>query len=630
MKIKHFFALALVALFAAFGPLERTAPTRWALLIGISDYTNFGDEIGGDLPGAVNDVKAWRDVLVAKQGFTEDRIKMLLDGEATRAGIEAAMTDWLRSQVRPGDQLLIVFAGHGSQMWDTNGDEDDGLDETICPADVTRGSTDKDIADDEIASWLNAIPTDDITIFWDKCHAESSTRAVTPFARPRSLDREVVEDVQRPENATGAAQVMASDEVTLDRVNKPVLEFAASQSDEVAVDAAWEQPDGSVRYGGAFTTFAVRNLWNAPAGASYREIFEQTREDLKRERFAQQPSLTGTGVDRPAFVLPGDPAYAVAPGTAAGSSTGVPVVSVSGSSVELAGGRAAGMTVGSVFRAGPATLRITAVGADRASATVVEGAAGAIPANARARLVAYSYPPTNLSVSVAELPAAARAALAARLEGRSIVLESDARRFSHLIVRPQGSDVIVLGLDGATRHRVPAGDAAALATALEKELGAQMLAELENHARPFPVGFSIAGGKTSFALGDEISFTVRTPRAGYLTVVDLGTDGSVTVIYPNEYVSDAKVTAGQEVVLPSPAMQRADVIFEAQAPVGRGIVRAFVTERPLELNFAQGGLDQASLIAAALRKAAGPAPAGSDALPLSSWSTAALVYEVRP
>lgn len=31
----------------AFGPSERVAPARWALIIGISDYIDFDDETGG-------------------------------------------------------------------------------------------------------------------------------------------------------------------------------------------------------------------------------------------------------------------------------------------------------------------------------------------------------------------------------------------------------------------------------------------------------------------------------------------------------------------------------------------------------------------------------------------------------
>jgi hypothetical protein len=36
----------------------------------------------------------------------------------------------LAAVTRPGDLVRFYFAGHGSQAWDVNGDEEDGLDET--------------------------------------------------------------------------------------------------------------------------------------------------------------------------------------------------------------------------------------------------------------------------------------------------------------------------------------------------------------------------------------------------------------------------------------------------------------------------------------------------------------------
>jgi hypothetical protein len=139
--------LAAVPLLA-FGPQQRVAATHWALLVGISDYIEFDDVEGGDLPGAEHDARRIRDVLVMKGYVPETNIRMLLNRDATRAAIEESITGWLADNARPGDNVTIIFAGHGSQMWDESGDEDDGLDETIAPADVMATSTENDISDD--------------------------------------------------------------------------------------------------------------------------------------------------------------------------------------------------------------------------------------------------------------------------------------------------------------------------------------------------------------------------------------------------------------------------------------------------------------------------------------------------
>jgi hypothetical protein len=160
---------------------------------------------------------------------------------------------------------------------------------------------------------------------------------------------------------------------------------------------------------------------------------------------------------------------------------------------------------------------------------------------------------------------------------------------------------------------------------LEKEQGARRLAALENPARPFPLDFSLGGGKRSFRLGETIHFRARSGRDGYLTVVDLGTDGTVSVIFPNELVPDNRVRAGQQITLPTPEM---NIEFVAEEPAGQGIVRAFVTERPLNLR-SQGGAIRSQDIAEALRQAAGESPLrGSDMIPVDTWATASMVYTI--
>ena len=49
--------MALTLPLLAFGPQERTDLTHWALVVGISDYINFDDVEGGDLPGAEHDAR---------------------------------------------------------------------------------------------------------------------------------------------------------------------------------------------------------------------------------------------------------------------------------------------------------------------------------------------------------------------------------------------------------------------------------------------------------------------------------------------------------------------------------------------------------------------------------------------
>src|SRR5687768_4865446 len=352
---------------------------------------------------------------------------MILDQEATRDRIVSELSTWLPSVVKPGDLVVFFFAGHGSQMWDTNGDEEDGLDETICPTDVIKGNTDRDIPDDELNQLLNGIPTDNITVVLDNCHAGSGTRAATPFARPRSLDRIATVDVAKPANATAGKPANTA----ADALPAKILEIAAAQADEVAVDAEWPSEGGApARFGGAFTTNFVKNLWQAPSGSSYQEVFSMTVEDMKRDRFAQKPNLDPSEKQtekQPVFLPFGEAAKG-------SNDAAVPVVGVSAAGVELGGGSAAGMTVGSVYRAGTANLRITKVESNKAVATAEGGSA---KAGDRAKLVSYKYPATELRISVADLAAANRTAVAAKLTAiPGVTVVQVPTQFAHLLVRP--------------------------------------------------------------------------------------------------------------------------------------------------------------------------------------------------
>lgn len=611
MRARNLILSGAVLLSTGFVPHQPPAPAKWAIVVGINDYENFGDEIGGDLYGAVNDAESIRDVLVARWGYRPEAINLLLDGAATRDAIVAAFTEWAPSVVRPGDQFFFFFAGHGSQMWDTDGDEEDGLDETFCPVDVIKGSTEKDIPDDQLARWLEAIPTDDIVVFWDKCHAATSTRAVTPFSRPRSLDRTVTDDVPRPDGAAARVVTDAAGEALSDAPSKPVVELAASGADEVAVDALFQGDAGEV-YGGAFTYYLVRNLWRMQPGSSYQDVFRATRQDLERERFAQSPEIHGRRATEAVFGAADDAAAA-----------SIAVLSVSGSEAVLGGGAAAGMRTGAIYETDGARLRVTRVEAGSATAAVERGTPAAAAA---ARLVAFPMPEPELRVSVAGLAEATRSALSRAMGSvPGLTVVSGAREFAHLVVRPAEAGWVVLGLDGAVRHEIADGDGAEkrMARLLGQEAGAHQLAALENPAAPFALDFALEGGETRLRVGDPVSFRIRSARDGYLTVVDLGTDGTVSVIYPNEIVRDGRVRAGEAVSVPTREM---DVLFQAQEPLGRGIVRAFVTERPLELPFTMGDATDAGRVAEALRAAAGGS--AGEAVPVGGWASASIVYEI--
>ena len=620
---------SLVALLAAlpllaFGPQERTALTQWALLIGVSDYINFADVEGGDLPGAEHDARRIRDVLVMKNYVPEQNIRLLLNGAATRAAIEESVTGWLAQNARPGDNVTIFFAGHGSQMWDEGGDEDDGLDETIAPADVMAASTENDISDDTFNEWLGALPTANVVVILDNCNSGTGTRDVTPFSRGRLLAR----DMNRVARPTAARRALPGqqDDTGFDATETRVLELAAAQPFQVAVDAYFPATEGAEAFhGGAFTTFLVQQLWKAGSDVTYEDVFQDAHEALKRNRFQQDPYLS-TEVslkDRPLFFVEG-----AARGV---SDVSLPVTTVTGASVQLGAGLGLGITPGSVFETeSGARLVVESVGQRTTAARILSGA---VREGDQARLRAHRYAESPLLVSIAAIETRLGAGLRAELEGVAgvrLVDREDA--FAHLIVRRGGEELRVVGSDGFVRHAgigVDASGIERLADALRKEAASKRLADMENPAQGFGVRLEMLEGKISFGVGEEIGFTVESERDGYLTLVDLGTDGTVAVLLPNAETRSVRVTAGRSVTFPAPG---GALVFTALEPAGSGLVRAFVTEQPLVIaipageDYASGGEELAGRVAAAVRSTAGEL---EGAVRLDSWGTASVVYDIH-
>jgi metacaspase-1 len=79
---------------------------------------------------------------------------------------------WLCEGAVAGDNLFMHYSGHGGSMKDDDGDEEDGMDETLVPVDYnTKGQ----IRDDDLFDLLvNRVPAEcNLTVVMDCCHSGS-------------------------------------------------------------------------------------------------------------------------------------------------------------------------------------------------------------------------------------------------------------------------------------------------------------------------------------------------------------------------------------------------------------------------------------------------------------------------
>lgn len=142
---------------------------RKALLIGIN-YKGTRSE----LRGCWNDVENLKRFIMSR-GYREDDMVILTDAASdprsvpTRQNMIAAM-HWLVRGAQPGDALFFQYSGHGGQAKASQGDEADGMNETILPLDFERAGQ---IEDDELhATLVRPLPMGcRLTAIFDSCHS---------------------------------------------------------------------------------------------------------------------------------------------------------------------------------------------------------------------------------------------------------------------------------------------------------------------------------------------------------------------------------------------------------------------------------------------------------------------------
>ena len=251
-----------------------------ALLIGVSDYD---DALGiADLPGPPNDVRLLERALAARD---VSDIAVLSDGiegapAPTREAILAALAA-LAAEAGQGDLVYVHFSGHGTQQFDHDGDESDGLDEVFLPADAARGEPGSGrianaIVDDEIGAAMARIRAAgaDVWLVMDACHSGSGMRAVGAEARARFVDPAVFgidTTAARERDGTVPVETAAKSDLP-----GGIVAFYAAQSDELAYEVEIGEEG---RPYGLFSAKLAARLQDRTA-LSYRQLFQAVLSDM--------------------------------------------------------------------------------------------------------------------------------------------------------------------------------------------------------------------------------------------------------------------------------------------------------------------------------------------------------------
>lgn len=250
--------------------------SKRALCLGINNYP-YKDM---DLKGCVNDALAWAELLSDHFDFPRTDVKVLLNEEATKKRVMAALRDLL-AKAKPGDVLVFTNSSHGTYLPDKDGDED-RYDEAICPFDVE----DRVIVDDELRElFADLHPGVKLTVISDSCFSGTVTRIIVPQERRcRFLNPSL----------RGVPELKDSIRARPNRYQK----YPESMMKELLISAcsdieySYEANIGNCHHG-AMTYFALEAIRNANYHITYFELIKYVQKKMVEFRFPQHPQLEG-------------------------------------------------------------------------------------------------------------------------------------------------------------------------------------------------------------------------------------------------------------------------------------------------------------------------------------------------
>ena len=632
--------LAFLAFTASFtSPCQ--AITKRALLVGINTYKNLPSYSPSlqrnveNLEGAVNDVNNMKNILVGRFGFKDDDILVLRNEQATRSGILNAFDEWLIGGSKEGDIVFFHFSGHGTQVQDQNGDEEDGLDEALCAYEVKPlGATNIVdaglILDDELSVLFRKLEKRSVTAFIDACHSGSVTRSAggKPVARlePTPAYRiRYIPVVIESGNARGRSMPLPIIPKQPDIPPGQVFLFS-SQEHQLSVEK--KMPDGT--YQGALA-LGIADWAKSKGNMTYYALYEHVKDFVKNGLQLEQnpqmepqkgPILSKTVLTPLIDSLPPPTTTTVRP-PAPTTVTAKPPTTVMPAPTKPE----VPATPGQVAQAQKPKPPKTQEPAPQ------PGKPGTPPSKPPKAETPVSQPPVSATTTVlAQKPPAATTTVPAQklpviTTTVSMPQPPPEAKDEKVLVRiddikglsPENAERLEQGLAGLDYaqftkedffdrmlrgevnkgvfhirlvNRVgdairipPTENLDALVRSIASHLRADYIVKqftrLHNPDPPFRVRVWVTDEKrNNFLVGEKVEFYFSSDQDCYVLMFNRDVEGNLTVLFPNAYHTNNFVRGGQTVKIPDSRMKFDLQFFE---PTGEEMVKVIATREPLRL-----------------------------------------------
>ena len=237
-----------------------------------------------------------KDVLIGKFDFTPANVLVLRDEQATHAGVVSAIQNHLIAKAGKDDIVVFYWSGHGSQMKDMNGDEPDGMDETLVPYD-SRDPQRRvfDISDDELNGLMRQLSdkTKNVTVILDSCHSGTGLKDI-PDATLRVREIKPDDRIPPPETPVYAVRQRGAASFAPETFRYALI--SATREKQLA----FEHEVSRGREHGVLTHYLTQAL-RRPNLQTNRAVMDLVTSQVNAQFPNQNPQLEGANIDQYVF-----------------------------------------------------------------------------------------------------------------------------------------------------------------------------------------------------------------------------------------------------------------------------------------------------------------------------------------
>ncbi len=212
---------------------------KYLISIGVGEYKNLS-KLDSPCEDAMQIASVFKDYYF----LPPENITTLMDSQANKRSITKTIES-LTGKLNENDELIIYFSGHGKRVPDKNGDEPDGMDETLCPWDFDEDDESTYLIDDVICSYILRLlaKVKTLNVIFDSCYSGDAYRY-------NDLKKEY--KIKSDDDISNNKEIEKNDFLKIK--NEKFTFWGSSLESEISVDAYSDLGHS------LFTYFLIRNL----------------------------------------------------------------------------------------------------------------------------------------------------------------------------------------------------------------------------------------------------------------------------------------------------------------------------------------------------------------------------------